>query len=94
MVEVVQRHDQPDVVLLHEGGHRVDVTGVGDAGNDRPDVRVVERGRERIRIGSERHAPGGVECADDVHPLPRAGEEDDRHGRRAYSEESSATSLT
>ncbi len=94
MVEVVQRHDQPDVVLFHEGGERVDISGVGDARDDRLDVRVIERGRERVGVCCERHGPGGAERTDDVHPLTRAGEEDDRHGRRAYSEESSATSLT
>ena len=55
MVEVVQRHDQPDVVLSDEGGQRLDVAGVGDAWDDRLDVRVVERRRERIRVGSKRH---------------------------------------
>ena len=86
MVEVVQRHDQPDVVLSHELGERVDVSGVGDAWDDRLQVSVVERGRERVGVRCERHGPGGTESTDDVHPLTRAGEEDDRHGRRAYSE--------
>ena len=86
MVEIVQRHDQPDVVLAHEVGQRLDVSGVGDARHDRPEVRVVERGRERIRVGSQRTRPGRAEGADDVHPLARAGEQDGRHDARGYSE--------
>ncbi len=85
MVEVVQRHDEPDVVLADEVGEGVDVAGVGDARDDRLTVRVVQRRRERVRVGGERDAARSAKRADDVDALPRAGEEDDRHERRAYS---------
>ena len=45
------------------------------------------RGRGRARAGRRRlraRGAGGAKRADDVHALARAGEEDDRHGRRAY----------
>ncbi len=85
MVEIVQRHDQTDVVLAHEVGERVDVSRVGDQRHDRLDVRVVERGRERIGVCSQGARSGRAEGADDVHPLARAGEQHGRHDARGYS---------
>ena len=57
MVEIVQRHDQANVVLAHEVGERVDVSGIGDQRHDRLEIRVVERRRERVGVCSEGAAP-------------------------------------
>jgi hypothetical protein len=43
-------------------------------------VRVVERGRERVRVGGDRRGAGPREGGDDVDALARAGEEDGGHG--------------
>ena len=85
MVEVVERDDEAHVVLAHEPGERVHVVGIGDAGDDRLPVGVVERRGERVRVGGERDRTGGPERPHDVDALPGAREEDDRHERRAYS---------
>ena len=45
---------------------------------------MVERGRERARVGGDRVRAGAPERRDDVHALPRAGEEHCGHGRRGY----------
>ncbi len=84
-VEVVQRNDEPHVVLADEVGERRHVGGVGDARHDRTEVRVVERGREGIGIDGQRDCSRTTKRADDVDALTRAREEDD-HDRRAYSE--------
>ena len=54
VVEVVQRHDQPDVVLADEPDQRVQVPGIGDERDHFAPVGVVERGRERIGVHGER----------------------------------------
>ena len=81
VVEVGQRHDQPDVVLAHQLTDLVDVGRVADALREDVDVRVVERGRERVDVGRDRDRACVRESADDVDALPRAREEDRRHAR-------------
>ena len=89
-VEIVQRDDEADVVLLAQRRERGDVARVRDSGDDDAPVAVVERRRERIRVDPERDGAGGAERACDVDPLADRREEHD-HDARAYSEDSAAT---
>ncbi len=82
VVEVGQRHDQPDVVREHEVADRVEVAGVVDARHERVAVGVVERRRERVDVGGDRRRAGAPERGHDVDALAGAGEEDGGHGRR------------
>jgi hypothetical protein len=70
-------------VLAHEPGERVDVRRIVDARNERLHVGVVERRRQPVDVRRDGGRPGVGEGRDDVHALPRAGEEDRRHGSRA-----------
>ena len=79
LVEVGQRHEQPDVVLGDESRQRGDIAGVVDAWDEGTVVCVVERGRQGIDVGRDRGRAGAAEGADDVDALPRAGEEHGGH---------------
>ena len=85
MVEVVQRDDEPDVVLLDERRERRDVLGIRDERDDRLPVGVVEGRSERVGVDGERDRTGGAERVDDVDAQACAREEDDGHGSREYS---------
>jgi hypothetical protein len=76
LVEIGERDDQPDVVLLDYCGERPDVARIVDARDERVAVGVVQRRRERVEVGRDRRRARLAECRDDVDPLPRAGEED------------------
>ncbi len=54
---------------------------------------MVERGRERIGVGSQGACARRAERADDVHPLARAGEQHGRHDARGYSDGASGVCL-
>ena len=84
VVEVGQRHDQPDVVQRDEVAQGVDVAGVVDARDERAVVGVVERRRERVDVGRDRRRAGAAERRDDVDALPGAREEDGGHGSGGY----------
>ena len=86
-VEIVERDDEADVVLLAQSRERRDVFGIGDPRDDDAPVAVVERGRERIGVDAERDCAGGAERAGDVDPLADRREHHD-HDARAYSEDS------
>ena len=79
LVEVRERHDQLHVVLVDDSPKGGDIIGIVDPRHEHVPVRVVERRRERVRIGGDRRRAGAAEGADDVHALARAGEEDGRH---------------
>ena len=83
VVEVGQRHDEPDAVRGDELAQRVDVAGIVDARHGRPNVGVVQSRRERIEIGRDRRRAGLAERRDNVDALPGAGEENGRHSRGA-----------
>ncbi len=85
MVEVGERHDQRRVVLGDERCERLDVAGIVDRRDERPAVGGVERRRELVEVDGERRRAGAPKRRDDVDALPRAGEEDDRHGAEGYS---------
>ena len=91
-VEVVQRDDEADVVLLTERRRASARTRVGDPRDDDLPVAVVQSGRERVGVDAERDRARGAERAGDVDALADRGEHDD-HDARAYSEESAATRL-
>ena len=80
MIEVGQRHDEPDSVSGYKLAKRVGVAGIVDAGNGRPNVSVVEGRRERIEIGRHGRRSGLAKRGNDVDALSSAGEEDGRHG--------------
>ncbi len=82
-VEVVQRHHEAYVVLASQRGECRDVLGIGDPGDERVSVAVVERRRERVGVHAERDGARSAERASDVHALPDRGEHDD-HDARAY----------
>ena len=82
MVEIGERDDQADVVLVDEPAQRGDVAGVVDPRHERMVVGVVERGRERVEVGRDGRRAGAPERRDDVDALPRAGEEDRSHRPR------------
>ena len=85
MVEIGERDDQPDVVLVDEPVQEGDVAGIVDPRRDRVVVGVPEGRRQRIEVGRDGRRAGARERRDDVDALPRAGEEDRSHGREAYS---------
>ena len=91
-VEVVQRDDETDVVLLSKRRQRGHIRRIGDPRDDDVPVAVIQSGRERIGVDTKRDGARGTERADDVDALPDRGEHDD-HDARAYSEESAATWL-
>jgi hypothetical protein len=93
VIEIVQRNDEPNVVLADEGCERRHVAGIRDPRDNRLAVGVVQRRRKRIGIDTERDGSGRSERLDDVDALARAGEQD-HHERREYSEDFSATPLT
>ena len=93
MIEVVERNDEPHVVLADESCERRHVARLRDPWNDRLPIGVVQRRRERISVGTERDGSGCPERLDDVDALARAGEQD-HHERREYSEDFAATPLT
>ena len=87
MVEIGERDDQPDVVLLDERAQRGEVAGVVDARHDLAVIGDVERRRELAGVDRERRRAGAAKRGDDVDPLPRAGEEDHGHVRRTVAVE-------
>jgi len=93
MVEIVQRHDEANVVLTDERSERHHVSGICDPRDDGVTIGVIKRRREWISVGAERNGSGGPERLDDVDALARAGEQD-HHERREYSEDFAATPLT
>jgi hypothetical protein len=83
LIEVGQRDDEIDTVLLDEAGQRRDVLRVADARHELVPVGVVERGREAVDVGRDRRRAGPAEGGHDVDALPSAREENRRHGERA-----------
>ena len=57
-VEIVERDDEADLVLLAQSREGLDVLGIRDSRDDDPAVAVVERGRERIGVDPERRPAG------------------------------------
>ena len=82
LVEIGERDDQVDVVLGDEPGQLGHIAGVVHAEDELVTVRVVEGGRERVGVRGNGRRAGPAERRDDVDALPRAGEEDRRHGER------------
>ena len=82
LVEVGQRHDEPDVVLGDERRERRHVAGIVDPRDERHVIGVVERGRERVEVGGDRGGAGPAERGHDVDALAGAGEENRGHGGR------------
>jgi hypothetical protein len=93
VIEIVQRHDEANGVLAHELGERRHVPRIRDSGDEGPAIGVVQRGCQRIRVGTEGHGSGVSERLDDVDPLAGAREQH-YHERREYSEALVATPLT
>ena len=79
VVEVGERDDEPDVVLLDERRAARRGSRGRRPRHDRVPVGGVERRRELVRVDRERRRAGAAEGGDDVDPLSRAGEEDDGH---------------
>ena len=69
MVEVVQRHDQTNVLLADERCERWNVVWIRNPRDDRLAIGVVERRRERVGVGAENICTGSLEGADDVDAL-------------------------
>ena len=82
MVEVGERHDQPDVVALHELDQLRQVGRIVEPRHELVLVGMVESRCERVGVDGHRTPSRPAECTDDVDALARAGEEDDVvHGR-------------
>ena len=80
LVEVGERDDELDVVLLDELRERRDVGWILDSRHELEVIRVPERGSERVEVGGDRRRARATEGRDDVDALPGAGEEDGCHG--------------
>ena len=80
LVEIREWDDQPHVVFLHERPQRREVARVVDPRYKGMRVGLVESRRERVGVGGDRRGAGALECADDVHALPRTRKENRRHG--------------
>ena len=86
LVEVGERDDQPDVVLVDDPAQRGDVVRLVDPRHERVPVGVVQRGRERVRVRCDRGRAGPAKSADDVNPLAGAREENRCHdGEPSFS---------
>ena len=75
MVQIGERDDQADVVLVDESTDRVDVAGVDDPRCDRVVVRMPQGRRERVEVRGDRGGARTRESRDDVDALACAGEE-------------------
>ena len=80
LVEIGQRHDQADVVLLDERAQSRNVVRVVHPRDKGVLVGVVERRCERVGIRCNGCGAGSAERAHDVHALPGTREENGRHG--------------
>ena len=91
VVEVGQRDDDADVVLLHEPAQRRQIVVVFDPGHKCPVLRGVQRGSQCVDVRGNGRGACAVECVDDVDTLSCAREEDGGHGGQ-YTRKGNATS--
>jgi len=82
VVEVGERDDQPDAVLADEVLQGGQIPRIVDARDDRALVRVVDRGRQRIRVDGDRVCPRTPERGHDVDALAGTREQHWGHDRR------------
>ena len=80
LIEICERNDQVDALLLDELAQSRDVSIVLDSRHERMQVGVVESGSERIDVRGNRDRTGLTERLDDVDALSRTREENRRHG--------------
>ena len=80
LIEICERNDQVDALLLDELAQSRDVSIVLDSRHERMQVGVVESGSERIDVRGNRDRTGLTKRLDDVDALSRTREENRRHG--------------
>ena len=80
LVEIGQRHDQADVVLLDKRTQSRNVIRVVHPRDKRVLVGVVERRCKWVGVDCNGCGAGSAERAHDVHTLPGTCEENGRHG--------------
>jgi hypothetical protein len=91
LIEIGERDDRADLVLLHQRAQRRDVAVVMDLRHERVLVCPVEGRREGADIRGDGRRAGAVEGVDDVDALSGAREKDCRHGGQ-YTRNGSAAS--